>query len=134
MIFCFPKSNFQNIKTENVCPEGTLCTAEKLDYVLFQTESMQDEVYDYTSIIEISFENEVSENIENSSYSTYSDDPTLWPSIITENLWDFSTVRQPNHNTDKINNSRKTCTDKTHALTEYSFYRHAHNNEKFKRD
>lgn len=133
-------SNFQNTTTdkvkvafdsipnefsdsENVCPEGNSCTDEKLDFDVLQTQ-----------MIELVNENEIYGNIESSSCSTYSADPALWPSIITEDMRDFFTLRQPNQNIDKINNSRKTFTDKTRALTEYSFYRHTHNNEKFKRD
>lgn len=49
---------------------------------------MQGDVYD-TSMIKIASKNEISENIGNSSYSTYSDEPEVSPSIIIEDMLDF---------------------------------------------
>lgn len=127
------KSNSQTMLSEiNSIPDNTAViedSAEKSDADL-QMESRQDE--------ESQSANENGNvgtlNDENSKSLMYSDDPALWPSIITEGMRDFFIEKKPNQNISEIQNSRKICSDKSRVLTEFSFYRHIKNKEKIKRD
>lgn len=123
---------FMNDLVENneIDVNNETCTVEA-------SSSFHKEINDNRTSIETSGDSRIAKEntlVLNCSESEFSDDPALWPTVVTDEMREYFLIHKPDQFLSEIDKSKRFCSNKERVLTEYNFYRFKKNNEKTKRD
>lgn len=125
----------ETVENENVASvidiEASLSSETKMDSSFSQSQikEISDDANETGSE-----EKDVLERKNNPESEFFSDDPALWPTVVTEKMREHFTLHKPDQFVSEIGSSKRFCGNKDRVLTEHNFYRHKKNNEKTKRD